>query len=64
MDILKVKEVCKIGQGHECCRYIGMGGSGFCCMKLISSAKEQLDHRVKLETIIARGDNCEGEKSE
>ena len=60
----KLKQVCRVGQGKECCRYVGLGGSGFCCLKLVPSAKAQLDFRVlALEDITAQGDNCEGEET-
>lgn len=54
-----IKEVCKIGQGHQCCRYLVMGGKGFECAKH-TELKMLLDTRVATETITARGDNCEG----
>ena len=54
-----VKETCKIGQGHLCCRYLVMGGRGFECVKHTSMAT-LLDNRVETETIVARGDNCDG----
>jgi hypothetical protein len=54
-----VKHVCKIGQGHDCCRYLGGSKDGFVCMKH-SEFKNLLDTRVIEETIVARGDNCDG----
>ena len=54
-----VKNVCKIGQGHDCCRYLVMGREGFECAKG-TSLQPHLDTRVMTETITARGDNCEG----
>lgn len=55
-----VNNVCKIGQGYECCRYLTFSGKyGFQCEKE-SSLKEILDDRAKSETMIARGDNCVG----
>ena len=54
-----IKNVCKIGQGHECCRYLVMGGRGFECVKHTALATT-LDLRVETETIVARGDNCDG----
>jgi len=36
--------VCKIGQGHECCRYLTMGGAGFACAKL-TALRHTLDAR-------------------
>lgn len=54
-----VKETCKIGQRHNCCRYLTMAPSGWSCVKN-TSLKAYLDQRVLMDTIIAQGDNCEG----
>jgi hypothetical protein len=54
-----IKDVCKIGQGHNCCRYLMMGAGGFECAKH-GTLQALLDSRVEMETIVARGDNCEG----
>lgn len=56
-----VKETCKIGQEHECCRYLILGSSGFECAKL-TYMKINLDIRAELKRMVARGDNCEGGK--
>ena len=58
----QVEEVCKIGQGNDCCRYLLAGSEGFECGKL-TELKSVLDKRVTENTIIAQGDNCEGIKS-
>lgn len=55
----RVQDVCKIGQGAECCRYLMAGGSGFECAKKTSLA-EVLDARVETGSMAARGDNCPG----
>jgi hypothetical protein len=60
---MHIKDVCKIGQGHDCCRYLTMGPGGWDCEKH-SMLKLVLDHRVITETIVARGDNCEGKTGE
>lgn len=57
-----VKEVCKIGQGPLCCRYLTMMAGGWSCEKLGPSAA-YLDKRVAEGTFTARGDNCEGKRS-
>ena len=51
-----LRDICKIGQGRECCRYLTAGPDGFCCEKL-SSMKSHLDHATHMT---ARGDNCDG----
>ena len=55
-----VTNTCKIGQGHDCCRYLMAGRDGFECAKQTVGMKVALDLRVDLCTIIARGDNCDG----
>ena len=53
-----IDQVCKIGQGHDCCRYLTMGVGGFDCSKLHAGLRMTLDARVHGMT--AQGDNCEG----
>jgi len=53
------KNVCKPGQGHDCCRYVVASGSGIECAKH-SSLRKILDERVIAEEMVARGDNCAG----
>ena len=52
-----VKNVCKVGKGAECCRYITMGADGWSCEKLTSLAAV-IDKRAA--TMNAKGDNCAG----
>ena len=58
-DILneKLRNVCRIGQGHDCCRYLIASGRGLECAKL-TPLKTMLDSRG--DTMTAQGDNCEG----
>lgn len=60
-----VEEICKIGQGKACCRYLLMvaGRGGFSCGKLDPEFKATLDARVAAKTINAQGDNCAGNES-
>lgn len=51
-------DLCKVGQGEKCCRYIVMGSKGFECMKIDPDMKKVLDARVN--SMGAKGDNCEG----
>jgi len=55
-----LKNICKIGQGDECCRYLACGADGFECLKHTPIAKI-LDSRVETGTMSARGNNCEGQ---
>ena len=57
----QVKNLCKMGQGKKCCRYLVMSSEGFECAKKLEF-KSVLDERVKQNTITAQGDNCEGLK--
>lgn len=65
-DILEVipekhlKEVCKVGQGNACCRYIVADSTGITCAKNNPSLKKTLDHRVASNQMIAMADNCIG----
>lgn len=55
-----IKNVCKVGKGNECCRYLVVGPQGLECVKHIQEMKEHLDTRVTEKTMVARGDNCDG----
>lgn len=48
--------VCKIGQGSDCCRYLAMGSSWKCLKK--TSMASSIDFRI--DKMAAKGDNCEG----
>lgn len=60
----RATEVCKIGQGAECCRYLFAGPAGLECGKLNKEMKAFADHKVKTGQFSAQGDNCEGVKME
>lgn len=51
--------VCKIGQGHDCCRYLVMVPNGWSCAKH-TELRAYLDQRVATKNMVARGDNCIG----
>jgi len=54
-----VINVCKIGQGNDCCRYLVAGPKGFECAK-ITPMKATIDARV--HSFTAKADNCEGKE--
>lgn len=58
-DLEYVKETCKMGQGHDCCRYLTMHPDGWSCEKR-GSLRNYLNYRVVTNSITARGDNCPG----
>ena len=46
-----IQNVCKIGQGHECCRYLLMGPKGFECAKAVDDGPVQmLEDKMKKRT--------------
>lgn len=51
--------VCKLGHGHDCCRYLGCSKNGMECLKN-TELQGHLDMRVATKTMVARGDNCAG----
>ena len=55
-----VKDICKIGQGAACCRYLALSGGVWSCEKSVPQQKMYLDQRVADGSINARGDNCPG----
>lgn len=55
-----VKNVCKIGQGADCCKYLVAGGKGFECMKTELANKKAIDDNWFWFPHVAQGDNCEG----
>lgn len=61
-DDAYAKQVCKLGQGHETCRYLTMTGGGYSCEKN-GRMHDLLDYRAKTGRMGARGDNCEGKDS-
>lgn len=64
MDLSEhIKNVCRIGQGIACCRYLTVGQNGWNCEKH-TGLQFLLDERVRKKTITARGDNCEGKSTE
>lgn len=53
-------KVCKLGQLHDCCRYLLLDMTGMHCAKFVPSIRALLDQRVAQQTMTARGDNCPG----
>jgi hypothetical protein len=56
-------EVCKIGQGAECCRYLTIGAKGWSCEKTYPRGKAIIDRQVEHGMWTAKGDNCDGRLS-
>jgi hypothetical protein len=53
------EETCMPGRGIRTCRYMGVSGRGFECLKLTADRAE-IDRRVSENRMIASGDNCPG----
>ena len=53
----KAMDVCKVGQGPACCKYVTMDADGWKCLKL-TSMKAAVDARTNMKS---KGDNCDGE---
>lgn len=56
--MIKVKNVCKVSQGSECCKYLSMAPSGWGCLKMDAEMKAIIDARTDM---VSQGDNCEGD---
>lgn len=50
-------DVCKIGKGAACCRYLAMSAKGWSCEKR-GGMRFGIDARA--EKMVAKGDNCDG----
>ena len=61
MDVVKMKETCRIGQGADCCKYLACGPEGMECGKLSPGLKAAIDRR---DDMTAKGDNCPGDDEE
>jgi hypothetical protein len=53
-------DICGIGKGEKCCRYLMCGSEGWECGKKNPQFKVLIDSRVENETFVARGNNCDG----
>lgn len=57
VDNKTLKEICKMGQGNDCCRYIICGADGIECGK---GTEFQLAIDANVSKMTAKGDNCKG----
>lgn len=55
-----VQNVCRIGQGAFCCKYLVAGSMGFECMKSSLGNKAIIDRAWAKDEHVSQGDNCEG----
>lgn len=58
MSATYLSEVCKVGKGAACCRYVACSSDGWQCLKVLP------DMKAKIDAIAFRmgaiGDNCDG----
>lgn len=59
-DQKRIDDICKIGQGSDCCRYLGAGANGFECFKHQAELRERVDFLAAVGRMHATSDNCEG----
>jgi len=50
----EAKEICRLGQGTECCAFLCVGGKGFGCLKGSNAAI--IYERLKAGTMNAKGE--------
>ena len=56
-----VTQVCKIGLGNKCCRYLMAGRNGFECALITSPGLvKKLDRRAEAKSMVAIAKNCNG----
>lgn len=58
---IHVNDVCRLGQGTDCCRYLLLGRDGWECGKLTPIAAS-IDLQVLDGHMKSAGDNCDGIK--
>lgn len=50
------KEICKLGQGDECCAYLVMGAKGFECVRMLYPYNLEIQGRLNAGTMVAKGE--------
>ncbi len=55
-----VIDVCKMGAGAECCKYLVAGTKGFECMRVSAENKKVIDDNWARNAHVAQADNCNG----
>lgn len=56
--------ICQLGKGRACCRYLVVGGGGLECGKWDKGLVAEIDARVGRGEFTAQGDNCAGYEEE
>jgi len=55
-----LEEVCQMGQGAKCCKFLTLGPEGFACAKTDPALYAGIIATWHLSPHVAQGDNCEG----
>lgn len=55
-----VQDVCRIGQGALCCKYLMCDEGGFFCGKSSGEWRKIVDNNWEKHQHVAQGDNCGG----
>lgn len=58
-----VINICRLGKGDKCCRYLVASAKGFECMKK-TTIKETIDFKATSGNMVAISDNCDGYPAE
>lgn len=58
-----IRQVCKMGQGKDCCKYLASGVNGLECLKVEPSLKALIDDNWVRTLHVAQGDNCQGKEN-
>lgn len=56
MTAKEAKDVCKLGEGEECCAFLACGSGGFECMRLSYPANSSIFERIEKGTMKAKGE--------
>ena len=49
------KEICKLGQGSECCAFLAVGSGGFSCLRMDYPNNSTIFDRLEKGTMNAKG---------
>lgn len=60
VDMTTAVEICKLGKGGECCRYLMAASNGLECAKSEGNEGYRATLDGKSNSMTAQGDNCKG----
>jgi hypothetical protein len=59
-DDPRLKSLCKVGEGKQCCRWLARGPRGYFCAKFDPAIADAIRERAEAGQLGALGDNCPG----